>query len=85
MSPWFQAYFLVAYDRQAGKVVGFFDSKSDALPSLYLQHTPYFHAACISSPWTRFLTPFTASLNPGDGSDSSQQWSQNQVGWVSTL
>ena len=58
-----QAYFLVVYDRQSGAVVDFHDNKSESLHRLYLQHTPYFHAACMDSLWTQYITPCPASLH----------------------
>ncbi|EIE19430.1 hypothetical protein COCSUDRAFT_48944 [Coccomyxa subellipsoidea C-169] len=72
------AYFLVVYDRDSGQVVGFYDNKNEALLGLYLKHTPYFHAACMSQPWARFLTPCPASLHLPDP-QSPQPWSQSQV------
>jgi hypothetical protein len=78
---WEQAFFLVVYDRRAGTVVGFFDSKADVLPALYLQHLPHFHAACMgATPWARFITPFPGSVTHRElGGDHSQPWSQYEV------
>lgn len=73
-----QAYFLVVYDRESGQVVGFYDNKNEALLGLYLQHTPYFHAACMTQPWARYLTPCPASLHLPDP-QTPQPWSQSQV------
>ncbi len=73
-----QAYFLVVYDRDSGQVVGFYDNKNEALLGLYLKHTPYFHAACMSQPWARFLTPCPASLHLPDP-QLPHSWSQSQV------
>ncbi|CAL8468423.1 g7963 [Coccomyxa elongata] len=75
------AYFLVVYDRESGCVVGFYDNKNEALLALYLQHTPYFHAACMSTPWARYVTPCPTSLHLPDPShpQSPQPWSQSQV------
>ncbi len=76
-----QAYFLVVYDRESGCVVGFYDNKNEALLALYLQHTSYFHAACMSTPWARYVTPCPTSLHLPDPShpQSPQPWSQSQV------
>ena len=78
-----QAYFLVVYDRQSGAVVDFHDNKSESLHKLYLQHTPCFHAACMDSLWTRYITPCPASLHLHANVDAPvqghSQSSHNQV------
>ena len=75
-----QAHFLVVYDRQSGRVVDFHDNQSDTLLKLYLQHTPCFHAACMSTSWTRYLTPCTASLHmPANAEPFSSAAPQSQV------
>ena len=78
-----QAYFLVVYDRQSGAVVDFHDNKSESLHRLYLQHTPYFHAACMDNLWTRYITPCPASLHLPSPADAPvqghSQSSHNQV------
>lgn len=73
-----QAYFLVVYDRESGRVVQFCDNKNEALLNLYLQHTPYFHAACMSQPWARYVTPCPTSLHLPDP-NSPQSAPQGQV------
>jgi hypothetical protein len=75
-----QAHFLVVYDRRSGRVVGFYDNKSEELLRLYLQHTPNFHAACMSTPWTRYITPCAASLRmPAHAELASGSGAHSQV------
>ena len=76
-----QAYFLVVYAREAGRVVDLHDNRSGQLLSRYLRWPLLFYAACIQTPWLAFATPLPAAVAARSHSERQMMrlWAQPQA------